>query len=183
MKNCPVNSRIRKTLLLHEALISDIKRKYQNARNERDKQILAKVTVGKIVKKYKLQRWSEQVLGFSKKRRNLLKSKSLTSFTRKTVNRFADTSIQKNIKSFFNRDDVSRITTGRKQTTTRNKVKMQKRFLVDAMRNLHRKFLAENNVRISYSSFCRLRPFCVVHPSLSDRETCQCKLHENLKQH
>ncbi|ROL48480.1 hypothetical protein DPX16_2187 [Anabarilius grahami] len=180
VKNCPVNSRIRKTLLLHEALISDIKRKYQNARNERDKQILAKVTVGKIVKKYRLQRWSEQALGFSKKRRNLLKSKSLTSFTRKTVNRFADTSIQKNIKSFFNRDDVSRITTGRKQTITRNKVKMQKRFLVDTMRSLHRKFLAENNVRISYSSFCRLRPFWVVHPSLSDRETCQCKLHENL---
>ncbi|KAK2840949.1 hypothetical protein Q7C36_012528 [Tachysurus vachellii] len=145
VKNCPVNSRIRKTLLLHEALISDIKRKYQNTRNERDKQILAKVTVGKIVKKYRLQRWSEQALGFSKKRRNLLKSKSLTSFTRKTVNRF-----------------------------------MQKRFLVDTMRNLHRKFLAENNMRISYSSFCRLRPFWVVHPSLSDRETCQCKLHENL---
>ncbi|KAK2857675.1 hypothetical protein Q7C36_005594 [Tachysurus vachellii] len=162
VKNCSVNSRIRKTLLLHEALISDIKRKYQNTRNERDKQIL------------------EQALGFSKKRRNLLKSKSLTSFTRKTVNRFADTSIQKNIKSFFNRDDVSRITTGRKQTVTRNKVKMQKRFLVDTMRNLHRKFLAENNVRISYSSFCRLRPFWVVHPSLSNRETCQCKLHENL---
>lgn len=48
------------------------------------------------------------------------------------------------------------------------------------MRNLQRKFLAENNVRISYSSFCHLRPFWVVHPSLSDRETCQCKLHENL---
>lgn len=121
VKNCPVNSRIRKTLLLNEALISDIKRKYQNARNERDKQILAKVTVGKIVKNYRLQRWSEQALGFSKKRRHLLKSKSLTSFTRKTVNRFADTSIQKNIKSFFNRDDVSRITTGRKQTLLETK--------------------------------------------------------------
>jgi len=71
-------------------------------------------------------------------------------------------------KELFNRDDVSRITTARKQTITRNKVKMQKRFLVDTMRNLHRKFLSENNVRISYPSFCRLRPFSVVHPSLSE---------------
>ena len=60
-------------------------------------------------------------------------------------------------------------------------MKMQKRFLVDTMKNLHRKFLAENNTsHISYASFCRLRPFWVVHPSLSDRDTCQCRLHENL---
>ena len=60
-------------------------------------------------------------------------------------------------------------------------MKMQKRFLVDTMKNLHRKFLAENNTsHISYASFCRLRPFWVVHPSLSDRDACQCRLHENL---
>ena len=180
VKNCTVNSRVRKTLLLHEALVADIKRKYQRARNERDKQIIAKVTVGKIVKKYRLQRWSEHALGVSKKRRNLLNTKSLSKFTRKPVNRYADASMENNVKTFLTRDDVSRITTGRKQTITRNKVKMQKRFLVDTIRNLHRRFLAENNVRISYPAFCRQRPFWVVHPSLSDRDTCMCKLHENL---
>ncbi|KAI2647603.1 Protein P [Labeo rohita] len=33
---------------------------------------------------------------------------------------------------------------------------------------------------ISYSLFCHLRPFWVVNPTLSERDTCMCKLHENL---
>ncbi|XP_056454193.1 uncharacterized protein LOC130388732 [Gadus chalcogrammus] len=58
---------------------------------------------------------------------------------------------------------------------------MQKRLLVDSMKNLHLKFLAEQtNLRLSYSLFCTLRPYWVVHPTLADRETCMCKQHENL---
>ncbi|KAK0143486.1 hypothetical protein N1851_018398 [Merluccius polli] len=79
------------------------------------------------------------------------------------------------------RDDVSRITTGCKQTLTRCKVKKQKRFLMDTMKNIHRKFLSEQMHMISYSLFCRLRPFWVVFPSLSDRDTCLCKTHDNLE--
>ena len=76
--------------------------------------------------------------------------------------------------------DVSRITTGKRQTLTQKKIKKQKRFLLDTMKNLHVKFLAEHGGSIAYSLFCSLRPFWVVHPTLSDRETCMCKLHENL---
>ncbi|KAL7370849.1 hypothetical protein ABVT39_012719 [Epinephelus coioides] len=150
LKNCTVNSKVRKTLLHHEALIHDIGIKYKNARNEKGKKTVAEVVVGTIVKKYRLQRYT-------------------------------DTSLESKVKTFFTRDDVSRMTTGKKQTMTKKKIKMQKRFLVDTMKNLHRKFLAENNTsHISYASFCRLRPFWVVHPFLSDRDTCQCRLHENL---
>jgi len=35
--------------------------------------------------------------------------------------------------------------------------------------------------KISYSLFCRLRPFWVVFPTSSDRETCLCKVHDNLQ--
>lgn len=55
------------------------------------------------------------------------------------------------ISAFYDRDDVSRVTTGRKQTITRNKVKKQKRFLVDTLLNLHRKFLSENAKRATLS--------------------------------
>ncbi|KAF3837831.1 hypothetical protein F7725_009599 [Dissostichus mawsoni] len=49
------------------------------------------------------------------------------------------------------------------------------------MRNLHRKFLTEHpNYNLSYSLFCRMRPFWVVNPTLADRQTCLCKVHENL---
>jgi len=60
-------------------------------------------------------------------------------------------------------------------------MKMQKCLLNDSLINIHRKFLAEHShQKISYSLFCSLRPFWVVHLSLEDRETCQCKTHENL---
>lgn len=49
------------------------------------------------------------------------------------------------------------------------------------MRNLHRRFLLEStDCKISYSLFCRMRPFWVVQPSIADRQTCLCKVHENL---
>ncbi|XP_030251615.1 uncharacterized protein LOC115568462 [Sparus aurata] len=58
---------------------------------------------------------------------------------------------------------------------------MQKRFLADTLQNIHRRFLAENpKQKISYSLFCHLRPFWVVNPTISERDTCMCKLHENL---
>ena len=100
------------------------------------KKCVAGVVVGKIVKKYRLQRWSETALGFSKKRRTLS--------DRKAYNRYTDKSLVSKVRAFFSRDDASRMTTGKKQTITKKKMKMQKRFLVDTMKNLHRKFLAEN---------------------------------------
>ena len=84
-------------------------------------------------------------------------------------------------KTFFYRDDVSRITTGKKNTITRNRVKMQRRLLSDSLQNLHRKFISEGGPDISYSFFCNLRPFYVVEPTELDRQTCQCKAHENLQ--
>ena len=35
-------------------------------------------------------------------------------------------------------------------------------------------------MRMSYSLFCRLRPFWILFPKASDRSTCLCKTHENL---
>lgn len=102
------------------------------------------------------------------------------SFSRKKCVRIEE-AFKNNVKAFYTRDDVSRVTTGKKHTITQAKVRVQKRFLVDTLKNLHKKYLAENPRKsVSYSLFCRLRPYWVVHPTLSDRETCLCKLHENL---
>lgn len=83
---------------------------------------------------------------------------------------------------FYNRDDVSRLTAGKTQTVTKMKAKKQKRFLWDNLRNLHKLFLIENpETEISYSLFCHMKPFWVVTPTNTDRETCLCKVHENIK--
>ena len=58
---------------------------------------------------------------------------------------------------------------------------MQYRFLVDTLQNTHRRLLGESpEQRISYSLFCHLCPFWVVNPTISERDTCMCKLHKNL---
>lgn len=48
------------------------------------------------------------------------------------------------------------------------------------MKNLHEKFLKTVPFAISYSLFTRFRPFWVVSPTLSNRDTCACTIHENM---
>lgn len=127
------------------------------------------------MKKYKLQKYVLTAFGYSKKRGKY--PVDLTYCGRKCV---SQTEIKKKLTSFFLRNDVSRMMTGRKHTVTRLKTKMQKRLLTDTMRNLHT-FLSNNLGQISYT-FCRLKPpLWVVTPSSSDRDTHLCKKHENLQ--
>src|SRR5258705_7715782 len=83
--------------------------------------------------------------------------------------------------SFFEEDIHSRLQPGKRDTKTKNKVKQQLRYLVDAIRNLHLKFLQHPNVQVSYSTFLKHKPFWVIQPSIRCRETCQCKVHSNLQ--
>ncbi|XP_035269106.1 uncharacterized protein LOC118225154 [Anguilla anguilla] len=91
------------------------------------------------------------------------------------------TNKRKTVRQYYLRDDVSRLTTGKKNTVTVQKVKKQRRLLCDSLLNLHKKFVSEHGEQISYAFFCRQRPFWVVTPNEQDRETCQCKSHENLQ--
>jgi hypothetical protein len=55
------------------------------------------------------------------------------------------------IRDFFERDDVSRLSAGVKQTITRLKVKKQKRIMNDSMKNLYKTFIeGQKLVKISY---------------------------------
>lgn len=59
---------------------------------------------------------------------------------------------------------------------------MQTRFLLDSMKTLHMKFRHEYpDVKLSYTEFCRQRPFWVVQPTIKDRDTYLCKLHSNMQ--
>jgi len=52
--------------------------------------------------------------------------------------------------------------------------------LLITIKNLQAKYLSEaDSHKISYSMFCKLTPFWVDFAKESDRETCQCKVHEN----
>ncbi|KAJ4940403.1 hypothetical protein JOQ06_026706 [Pogonophryne albipinna] len=48
------------------------------------------------------------------------------------------------------------------------------------MLNLNQKLMLEMpHLKLSYSLFCRKRPFWIVAPNINNRETCVCKLHDN----
>lgn len=48
------------------------------------------------------------------------------------------------------------------------------------MKNLHTKYLSSHNIKLSCSFFSKLRPFWILQPKCSDRDTCLCVTHSNL---
>lgn len=172
----PVLPSSRRKLLLHACVVEELRKKYRNTKKQRDKQVLARATMGSVIQKYRLQRLGQQTLGFSKKRARL--QGNLCSYQRTTRQRQTK---RQAVVAYYLRDDVSRMTTGKKQTITLQKKKMQKRLLTDTIKNIYRKFVSESTHQVSYSFFCSQRPFWVVAPTEADRETCQCKTHENLQ--
>jgi len=80
------------------------------------------------------------------------------------------------------RDENSRVTTGKKDTVTKKKIKRQKRFLNEPLEKLHEKFRKEYpHIQTSYSEFYKRCPFWIVKPSVKHRDTCLCKTHANLQ--
>lgn len=48
------------------------------------------------------------------------------------------------------------------------------------MMNLYQKLMLEMpDLKLSYSIFCRIKPFWIVAPNINNRETCVCKVHDN----
>lgn len=89
--------------------------------------------------------------------------------------------VKKQIINFLENDESSRLTAGTKETITRKKVKKQIRLLNDSLLNLYAKFKSTINHKISYSLFCRYRPFWIISPNAKQRDTCLCIHHTNME--
>lgn len=85
------------------------------------------------------------------------------------------------VRKFLEKDECSRITSGKKETITKNKQNRQIRFLNDTMLNLYEKFKEETKIKMSYALFCRFRPFWVLVPNVNKRNTCLCVTHTNME--
>lgn len=60
-------------------------------------------------------------------------------------------------------------------------IKKQKRLLLASMKDLRVKFNESSPYKVSYSTFCKLRPFWVRAPKVFERDTCVCKIHANIE--
>lgn len=165
-----MNSKVRKSLLFHNVLVSEIKTKFRS-----HKRALSLVFCRhSLLKKYRLT-YMARYLGCSRRQLQLNTSEK----KRKSA---ISCELQNHILQFYLRDDNSRSTSGKKETITRQKVKKQLHILTDSCKNLHNKYLCENGDKsVSYATFLHLKPFWVVRQSVDTRNTCLCKTCDNLQ--
>ncbi|XP_025828833.1 uncharacterized protein LOC112904017 [Agrilus planipennis] len=155
----------------YQILSNAIKKRYKNVKTRKEKVAIQKIFEEKTVKgsRQKTQIIKECLAvdqGYVRKQQPLFKVKILST----------------KIKEFFERDDISRATAGKKEAVSLKKDKMQKRYLLDNMKNLYVSFKQENPaLRCSYKTFTRYRPFFVVPPTVAARETCLCRIHTNIQ--
>lgn len=88
--------------------------------------------------------------------------------------------VRESIAAFYLRDDVSRCAAGRKECKTRNKQKMQIRYLLDTLLNTYRIYREEGG-KVSFSTFYRFKPYYVIAPTRAARDTCMCIKHSNFE--
>jgi hypothetical protein len=165
----------RKALLFHYSLMQDMRRKLTCLQGKKRTAALSLFSAAKLLKKHRLYSVLRRYTGLSRKRLQDRKSARF-EIQRRTVT----DQKKKAVTDFFERDDVSRPTAGKRETLTRMKVKKQKRFLLDPLSKLYNRFqVMHSEIAISFATFARLKPFWIVRPRISDRDTCLCKLHEN----
>lgn len=90
--------------------------------------------------------------------------------------------VQESVISFLSREDNSRTQPGKadvKQTSDGEK--RQTLVLTDYLKNLHEKYAAENpEIKLSFATFCRLRPKNILLARFISRKACQCIHHQNM---
>lgn len=175
MKPANKKREVFRALVFHNSFMAALKARYADAKSHGDKQLLKNVLASKLIRKYRLKQHIRQQtgikLGTGESNANQLRRRHCTALS----DRF-----KMAIREFLERDDNSRVTTGKADTISRHGEKRQRRVLQDTLQNLHMKYCMEFPERnVSYSLFCRLRPFHVVPPTARDRQTCLCKLHDN----
>lgn len=165
------NPLIKRSLVFHHALTAELKSSAHHI--PRRSKLVAKHAQlslsGRILKKYRLlHRVHEFGLTYKTLREKMQKQRKPSFLQR----------ISRSVHMFL--ENNSRVTTDKQDTITRNKVKRQRMILTNTMQNLHGVFLQQNpNIKLSYSSFCALRPFHITPIRASDRKTCLCQYHEN----
>lgn len=152
-----------------EFVQTQITENYLKAKTHQEKANFKRLLSGPTADKYKLWRFGHSAVTYKKLGHNNYRKKSKDK----------KNSVIKMIQKFYEDDSNSRNAARKKECITRNYIKKQKRYLLDSLKNLHKKFL--QTFPDGYSLFCKLRPFWVVSPKLSDRDTiCTCIVHENI---
>lgn len=148
--------------------MDQLKESYTKRLKKAEKRQMTKILSGSILRKYKMKTIALMQCGIDT--RNQLKTR--TSLSKR---------ICKPIRDFFMKETMF---PGWQSVLNRQlhskRLKKQRRVLNDTLTHLHMKYLTQHeSPKVSFTTFCKLRPFWVVFPNESDRSTCLCKLCEN----
>lgn len=146
-----------KKALFGDVINKQLKENYSTLKRTKERQIFKKVVTGSIVQKYR--RWIPKDIKLLSRPG---KKSNLNGLDVPIVKRCKiPESYKRAVHNFFEDDSNSRMGAGKKEYITRKAMKKQKRYLLDTVFNLYKKFIT-GNFKISYQTFCRLRPFWVV---------------------
>lgn len=164
-----------KKALFGEVLKEQLRENLSNLNTVREKRMLAKVVSGSMVDKYKLWRMDNNAVITL---RRIKKSKVTGRLAGKTK---VSDEVLKAVANFFEDDSNSRLGAGKKEFITRKGTRKQKRYMLDSLVGLYSKYQKQKSqFKLSYQTFCRLRPFWIVKPKVDQRDTCLCITHANI---
>ena len=184
----PRAPKLKKKLVLHNALIEGIK---ETKNQKRGKKLISlrKIISGKVLKKYRCARFFSAQTGIERRSLKLTSKKPrphAAGVSQATTER---DELKKLVITFLKRGDNSHQLPGKrdsikvKENTTfeSHKCRIQEYILSDYLSNLFLKFQAEYpDEKISFSTFCRIRPSYMKLLSFSTGKTCLCQYHQNL---
>ena len=156
-----MRSRLPRKLILGNALIDNLAKDRNFAPRKRKtiKGNMAVRAMAEVIKKYRCIKQVGKELGIST---NTMKNMHICKVHPSIKTKYGD-----KVRLFLEREDNSTVLPGKRDVKIHKKIVMQKRILNDYLHNLHQKFLMEfPDLKISLSSFCRLRPIHVLPTSL-----------------
>lgn len=165
---------IKKKLLFSEVITQQLNENFSNIDTAQEKRVFRRVLSGKIVKKYNVLPEEMKIKPLSKIGNKLKLMDTKRSSKKHSQN------LKTCIVKFMEDDSNSRVCAGKKDFITKMGERKQKRVMLDTLFNLHKRFLEKTHIKISYSVFCKLRPFWVVQPRCDSRNTCMCVIHSNI---
>jgi hypothetical protein len=125
-----------------------------------------------ILKKYRCLRKISPDVGLSRKKLSKLHIPRVNVTLRKKYG--------EKVRVFLEREDNSTVLPGKRDVTVTNKSPTPKHMLNDYLHNLYQKFCLEYpSIKLSRSSFSKLRPSHILLTSFSSRRTCLCTYHQN----
>jgi hypothetical protein len=164
-------SKVKRKLMLGNAFLSEI-RKYRTEVSTKARRPLHSILAGNVTKKYRLISALRKGTGCA--RNSLLKCNKKVTSSLKEVRKSLTKEIEQDAISFLRREGNCRIQPGKADAKKEiHGTKTQTVILTDYMKNLHLKFLSESpSLRLSFSSFCRVRPKSILLACFITRNAC-----------